>query len=331
MASSSNEESVKAPLKDDKDLEENDPESHVLCCWGYSAASRGLPACSAPSWTVRPYINWGYRDHLTLKECLGSLVYCHNEIGNIYTHLTASVLFIGLLARDILRDDLSVHHRAVVVLYDVASIACLVSSGIFHLLGPVSKRVYENSLKLDMTGIACVIVASFLVGIHYGYWCHPALGNAYFWITACLSIIAMSWPHVPWLFHNFNASAFALVPLLHWVYIVGGPSSEQLLLTMFAYFVGFLFYITRFPEKKFIGRFDFFLHSHQVSCFSTGPCRSMPPLGWNTLVPSQPNEQELMCDLASARSERAAGARKGVRQTTQLVQTCNVIGCSKDI
>jgi len=58
----------------------------------------------------------GYRDHLTLKECLGSLVYCHNEIGNIYTHLTASVLFIGLLARDILRDDLSVHHRAVVVI-----------------------------------------------------------------------------------------------------------------------------------------------------------------------------------------------------------------------
>ncbi|EKX54873.1 hypothetical protein GUITHDRAFT_99525 [Guillardia theta CCMP2712] len=278
MAASSKEESAKAPLKDDKDLQENDIESNVVCCWGYSAAWRGLPACSAPSWTVRPYIHWGYRDHLTFKECLESLAYCHNEVGNIYTHLTASILFLVLLANDSMRNDLNSHHRAVAVLYDLASIVCLVSSGIFHLLGPVSKSVYENTLKLDMTGIACVIVASFLVGIHYGYWCHPALGQAYFWIIACLSLVAMSWPHVPWLFHNFNASvvffacfvAFALVPLLHWVHLVGGPSSEQallffykLLLTMFAYFLGFLFYITRFPEKKFIGRFDFVLHSHQ--------------------------------------------------------------------
>jgi len=45
----------------------------------------------------------------------------------------------------------------------------------------------------------------------------------------------MAWPHMPRLLNNFNLSvtffasfvAFALVPLFHWVSVVGGLRSEQ--------------------------------------------------------------------------------------------------------
>uniref|UniRef100_A0A7S0MC97 Uncharacterized protein n=1 Tax=Cryptomonas curvata TaxID=233186 RepID=A0A7S0MC97_9CRYP len=262
--------------------------SHDLCLecvFSYSAGQRGytkcrgLPSSAAPRWTVRPYIMWGYRESTTFRECLLTLFQCHNETGNIWTHLIGLVLFASLFVRDFVLSDQDWHHRLVTGAYLTASMLCMGSSAAFHLLGPVSRRAYDAALRCDVTGIAAVIAASFFVGLHYGYWCHPELGRIYLAIVGVLSLIGLAWPHVPILFHNFNLSvaffacfvAFALVPLLHWVHIVGGLHSEQaelffykLLATFCLYAAGFVFYSTQFPERALGPRFDLVGHSHQI-------------------------------------------------------------------
>ena len=149
----------------------------VLPCWGFSVGqNRGLPACTAPSWTVRPYINWGYRDQMKVRQSFNSLFYCHNETGNVMTHLGGFLVFLGLFIRDLFFRELPLHHRAVACCYLLVAMFCMGSSTVFHLLSPISKKGYELALRCDMTGIALVIMASFMIGIHYGYWCHSDLG-----------------------------------------------------------------------------------------------------------------------------------------------------------
>eukprot|EP00283_Hemiselmis_rufescens_P008523 CAMPEP_0173433126 /NCGR_PEP_ID=MMETSP1357-20121228/10684_1 /TAXON_ID=77926 /ORGANISM="Hemiselmis rufescens, Strain PCC563" /LENGTH=364 /DNA_ID=CAMNT_0014397807 /DNA_START=36 /DNA_END=1130 /DNA_ORIENTATION=+ len=258
--------------------EKEDAKQFGSCCWGSSKAG-GLPAAAAPHWTVRPFILWGYRDCMSWRQCCRSLFTLHNETGNVWTHVFGLLVFLVLQAYELLREDKTLHHRVVASGYIMATNFCMVSSAIFHLMTPHSKQVYEQCLRFDMTGIALVIIASFLVGLHYGYWCHPFLGKVYFTIVGVLSGIAIAWPHMPKLLHNFNLSvaffasfvAFALVPLFHWVSVVGGLSSEQatlffwkLIATFGLYALGFLFYGAQLPERLYSGKFDIVGHSHQL-------------------------------------------------------------------
>ena len=213
----------------------NDP----LLCWGYTAGKRrGLPACTAPNWTVRPYIHWGYRDVLTPRQALASLFHCHNETGNVMTHMVGLLIFMGLFVRDLFYRELPGQHRMVACAYLLVAQYCMGSSAAFHLLGTISKRGYEFALRCDMTGIALIIISSFLIGIYYGYWCHGDIGRVYLSVVGILSCIALIWPYVPALFRNFGASVaffasfvgFALVPLFHWCYLVGGPTRSAPLL-----------------------------------------------------------------------------------------------------
>jgi predicted membrane channel-forming protein YqfA (hemolysin III family) len=169
----------------------------AIMCWSYSAGrARGQPACMAPNWTVRPYIHWYYRDVLTPRQAVASLWYCHNETGNVLTHLGGLLVFVLLFVRDLFFRELPVHHRVVTCSYLLVAQFCMGSSAAFHLLGPVSKRGYELALRCDMTGIALVIVSSFMIGIHYGYWCHESTGHIYNTIVGVLSCIAIAiaWP-----------------------------------------------------------------------------------------------------------------------------------------
>lgn len=250
------------------------------CSFWFSAnKAAGLPSAAAPQWTVRPYILWGYRDALSWRECFRSLLYCHNETGNVWTHIVGFIYFFALLVNEITISDKDAHHKFVACAYLCAALFCMASSSLFHLFTPHSSVVYERALRIDMTGIALVIIASFGVGLHYGYWCHPTLGTIYITIVSILSVAALAWPHMPALLHNFNLSvgffasfvAFALVPLFHWFFLVGGFGSEQVnlffykLLTTFGlYALGFAFYGAQFPERHYVGKVDIVGHSHQI-------------------------------------------------------------------
>ena len=132
---------------------------------------------------------------MSFRDCLWTLFYCHNETGNIWTHLIGLFIFVALFIRDFLLSNEDLHHRLVTVCllypqristaannptrpsrrstqggYLAAAMYCMGSSATFHLVGPVSRRAYDTALRCDLMGIAVVIAASFFVGLHYGYW-----------------------------------------------------------------------------------------------------------------------------------------------------------------
>lgn len=216
---------------------------------------------------------------MSIRQCFSSLLFVHNETGNVFTHLIGLFIFMFFFARDVILSDMPAHHRVLVSLYIAAAQCCMATSALFHLLSPVSKLAYDRALQADMTGIAGIITASFLVGIHYGYWCHVTLGRIYLSVVFVLSCVALAWPYIPALFRNFKASViffasfvtFALVPLFHWVFLVGGLSSPQadlffwkLLQTFAFYGAGFFFYLMQYPERLYPGAFDLYAHSHQL-------------------------------------------------------------------
>jgi adiponectin receptor len=89
-------------------------------------------------------------------------LYCHNETGNVWTHLVGLIIFTILLAQELLRSDKPTHHIIVSSGYLLATNFCMASSAFFHLASPHSMLSYERALRIDMTGIALVIIASFL-------------------------------------------------------------------------------------------------------------------------------------------------------------------------
>jgi hypothetical protein len=61
---------------------------------------------------------------------------------------------------------------------------------------------------------------------------------------------------------------FGLVVAVHWCALVSREARHLLLPRVGAmlglYLLGFTFYTSKFPERHYPGRFDFFLHSHQI-------------------------------------------------------------------
>ena len=203
----------------------------------------------------------------------------HNETGNVWTHLLGLPVFIALLVRELMMPIDVPYYRVVAAGYMLACIFMLASSTFFHLVREQSKLVYDRAVKVDLTGVVAVTVCSFLVGIRYGFYCTHNVAMAYLIIVSILGSTAIFWAWSPSLLENlwltifFFASftAFSLVPLIHWIIIIGGAGSEQadvflwkFLAMLSFYLMGFLAFSYSWPERMRPGRFDLVGHGHQI-------------------------------------------------------------------
>ena len=100
---------------------------------------------------------------MSVGECVWSLFYFHNETGNVWTHVVGVAVFVALGIQDSRDASIEQHHRVVSAAYCGATTLCMAFSAAFHLLQPNSKRTYDQMLKVDMSGIAIVIIASIQV------------------------------------------------------------------------------------------------------------------------------------------------------------------------
>ena len=246
--------------------------------WSFSVGL--VSSACAPSWTLNPFILSGYRKQSTVRQAFASVLIRHNETGNIMTHLVGLLVFVGMMIRDLYFRNLPHPHRIIHGAMLLAAQFCMGSSTVYHVLLPISERTSEIALTCDLAGVAGCIVTIFAVGLQYAFWCHEDLGHMYLCMVGVLSAVLMVLPNVqafqrlhkhaiPFLYFGFVV--FALVPLVHWVILVGCPGSEQGQLWFFRILaagislaVGFFFWAARFPESKWPGRFDFFCQSHQI-------------------------------------------------------------------
>lgn len=247
-----------------------------------------LPLCDsdeAPEWTKgNPFIIGGYRAHYTPSMCFRSLFSLHNETGNVWTHLTGLFVYISLTLYFFVHDDalgkpMDAVHWAIFIPYIIGSMICMLFSAAFHLFsGHCCEKTYRRMLLLDYFGITCLAMSSFLPPCYLAFQCHPYVRLTYLAAILLIGSVGLVGPFCQfwgdmkyfWLRVSIYCSmgVCGMFPMVHAHLIIPNgtatPHLVGLAMMMFFYAFGTLIYVAQFPEKWFPGRFDVWLHSHQV-------------------------------------------------------------------
>ena len=185
-----------AEIEEGGDKLEKDSNKGVSgCTWCRPYRVRLCSSSEVPPFMRRPYIASGYRPGLSPMQCIASLGYVHNELGNIWTHL-GGALFIGFtgLTHENANLDESLLPRETLVqrAFLFAAAACLLTSAVYHT-GNCSRNEAACTalLRADVSGVAVLIAASFLPGVYYGFACHPHLRHAYLVMVLVLLIVGL--------------------------------------------------------------------------------------------------------------------------------------------
>lgn len=231
------------------------------------------------------YIHTGYRVPTdSYRRCLHSLLFVHNETGNVYTHLLGCVAFVLLafMTGSYLLSTSSAAWSDYAVLYTfiATAILCLGCSSLFHLFCCHSEEVSKSWNKCDYAGIVFLIVGSFFPAIYYGFYCENnwkliyLAGISIFGLTTLLFTVSKTYSQPQYRLHRtalFMCLGFAgLIPISHAVFKVGIADSLNSISLNWVLFMGLFYtlgaviYGMRIPERWFPGCFDIWFHSHQI-------------------------------------------------------------------
>ncbi|XP_068642771.1 heptahelical transmembrane protein 1 [Aristolochia californica] len=159
------------------------------------------------------------------------------------------------------------------------SMFCLLSSSICHLLSCHSRRLSTFLLRVDYSGIAVMIVASFFPPIYYIFQCEPhwqflyLAGITSFGVFTIVTLLSPAFASGS--FRNFRVLLFiamgfsGILPAVHATVVNWTEPNRNVTLLYEAamalsYLIGTMFYVSRIPEKWKPGFFDLAGHSHQI-------------------------------------------------------------------
>lgn len=220
----------------------------------------------------------------SFKACLASIFRIHTETGNIWTHLIGVVLFISICIYYLClpaTQFISVWQEKVVFfLFFLGAVLCLLCSTLFHTFGCHSERVHKIFGKLDYSGIALMIMGSFVPWVYYSFYCDSEPKVVYMTSICVLGIATIGVSQADKFntskYRSFRAVIFAslglsgLIPAIH-VAIKHGfvPSLTKgqlgwLYLMAILYLTGAFLYAMRIPERYFPGKCDLMFQSHQI-------------------------------------------------------------------
>lgn len=180
-----------------------------------------------------PYINEGYRLDYSYFDAIRSLFQFHNETMNIYSHLIGLICVIALLI-DIWIDgefsnlQFSSVDQFMLELYFICAALCLLFSASYHLLGCVSSYGHRVLLRLDLTGIALLVAASFVGGSYFGFKCNESLQFIHLGLSLGVLVVGLAAPYIDYTFPGGIALrpfifaflvVFGFVPFTHWCLI----------------------------------------------------------------------------------------------------------------
>nr|XP_036212754.1 progestin and adipoQ receptor family member 3 isoform X1 [Bactrocera oleae]XP_036212755.1 progestin and adipoQ receptor family member 3 isoform X1 [Bactrocera oleae]XP_036212756.1 progestin and adipoQ receptor family member 3 isoform X1 [Bactrocera oleae]XP_036212757.1 progestin and adipoQ receptor family member 3 isoform X1 [Bactrocera oleae]XP_036212758.1 progestin and adipoQ receptor family member 3 isoform X1 [Bactrocera oleae]XP_036212759.1 progestin and adipoQ receptor family member 3 len=225
-----------------------------------------------------PYIRRGYRTFLSTKLCLQSVFWWTNETINIWSHLFGCLLFIGLTIFDFqfLQAHADVSDQVLVVCLLVCFCLCMLLSSIYHIFSCKSEEHYDFFLSVDFLGICLSLVAIYISGMYYAFWCFKTLRLVYSVIALCMFGLAMM-VQIPKLNVSLDAkiavlvlwAAYGIIPLAHWTYVMGGFDNELVrlmvprIIGMYGWCaVAFVIYAAKIPERWLTGKVDYVGHSH---------------------------------------------------------------------
>ena len=162
-----------------------------------------------------------------------------------------------------------------------SAILCLSFSAIFHLFGVINEKYFNILNRFDYGGISLLISGSCFPPYYYFFYYSTLFKYLYLILISVFGVGTFLYS----LTDDFNKPKrralrgtlfliFGLcsgVPIMHMAFFgdyIEGYGDDIILLNWYlggiSYIIGALFYILRFPEKKFPGKFDYFGASHQI-------------------------------------------------------------------
>lgn len=252
----------------------------------YHAASDLISYHDLPEWAKdNEFIQRHYRPITQSWSYLTCSIFrLHNETFNIWSHLVPSLACLAGAAYystiPSTAFDNALVERSVFTLFLVCATVMLSCSWFFHAYYQHSYGVFCWTSKLDYTGIAFMIVGSFIPWVYYVFYCEPTIQLTYITsITvlgvACMLVSCLDRFAQP-AYRPVRAGLFAAlglsaaVPATHAVFLYSLRTLftdfylGSLLLMAFLYLFGAFLFATRFPECKWPGKFDLIFCSHNL-------------------------------------------------------------------
>ncbi|XP_045469169.1 adiponectin receptor protein isoform X7 [Harmonia axyridis] len=237
-----------------------------------------------PAWLQdNDFLIFGHRPPLpSFRACFKSIFRIHTETANIWTHLLGCVAFIGLATYFLQSPPIQVEfqEKLVFCFFFCGAILCLGLSTLFHTVSCHSKNILNVFSKLDYCGISLLIMGSIVPWLYYSFYCHFRPKLVYTIVTCAMGVATM----VVSLWDEFSKSErrhiraglfllFGLsgvVPAIHfgmlegWFTNIFQKSIASMILMGLCYIAGTMLYALRVPERFYPGKFDIWLHSHQI-------------------------------------------------------------------
>lgn len=167
------------------------------------------------------------------------------------------------------------------LIHMVGNIFCMSMSSIYHLFCCHSKEMNCKLYKYDYTGVSVMIACSIYPPYVYGFMCQETLIWAYVYtgfinISSILLVIVCIHPKFDNAgYRNLRTILYVIVglscsiPAFHYVFFHDANSMAYSNLSLWAlggffYVFGAYIYASRWPEKKYPGKFDYFGQSHNI-------------------------------------------------------------------
>ncbi|XP_043103649.1 adiponectin receptor protein 1b isoform X1 [Puntigrus tetrazona] len=158
---------------------------------------RVIPYHLLPDWLKdNDYLLHGHRPPMpSFRACFGSIFRIHTETGNIWTHLLGLILFLCLGTLTMLRPNVSfmapIQEKVVFGVFFLGAVLCLCFSWLFHTVYCHSEKVSRTFSKLDYSGIALLIMGSFVPWLYYSFYCSPQPRLIYLSVVCVLGVAAI--------------------------------------------------------------------------------------------------------------------------------------------
>ncbi|XP_031754470.1 adiponectin receptor protein 2 isoform X1 [Xenopus tropicalis] len=255
-------------------------------CKVWEGRWRVIPHDVLPDWLKdNDYLLHGHRPPMpSFRACFKSIFRIHTETGNIWTHLLGCVFFLCLGIFYMFRPNMAfiapVQEKVVFGMFFLGAILCLSFSWLFHTVYCHSEGVSRVFSKLDYSGIALLIMGSFVPWLYYSFYCNPQPCFIYLIIICVLGIAAIivsQWDlFATPQYRGVRAGVFVglglsgIIPTLHFVIAEGFLKAATmgqigwLVLMASLYITGAALYAARIPERFFPGKCDIWFHSHQL-------------------------------------------------------------------
>ncbi|XP_050812266.1 adiponectin receptor protein 1 isoform X1 [Gopherus flavomarginatus] len=247
---------------------------------------RVIPYDVLPDWLKdNDYLLHGHRPPMpSFRACFKSIFRIHTETGNIWTHLLGFVMFLFLGILTMLRPNMyfmaPLQEKVVFGIFFLGAVLCLSFSWLFHTVYCHSEKVSRTFSKLDYSGIALLIMGSFVPWLYYSFYCSPQPRLIYLSIVCVLgisAIIVAQWDRFATPKHRQTRAGVFLglglsgvVPTMHFTIAEGFVKATTVgqmgwfFLMAVMYITGAGLYAARIPERFFPGKFDIWFQSHQI-------------------------------------------------------------------